>query len=286
MGGGQFERPRRPAARKAVKKENAIAKSSFVVRALLVGERIDLRALETKELLGRSPLAVRVRGGGVAVLFRYGVVVLFDVEPMEETAFLDQLRILVRNPFERPEDETAEVRVDPASQEGVEGNTIVVKDTSVERLQVIADVLAKSVVLNLYEQKVAGSFDRVEPVAAALKARGRSWRRARELLRYIGDSLLSEHTMVGRVEVSDKPEVLWDRPDLEGLYVRLEDEYEIRERHATIERKLELISRTAETVLDLLHNRHSLRVEWYIVALILLSIALELYNLFLRGRGF
>ena len=37
--------------------------------------------------------------------------------------------------------------------------------------------------------------------------------------------------MVGRVAVAEKPELLWDRPDLEGLYIRLEDEFEIKERH-------------------------------------------------------
>ena len=267
-----------------MKKSNTLEKPSFAARALLLGERIDLRSLETKDILASNPLTVRVRGGGVAVLFRYGVVVLFDVEPMEETTFLELLSTLVRNPYDKPEVEAVDGRLDATANEGVESNTIIIKDSSVEKLQIMADVLAKSVSLNLYEQQVAVSFDRVEPVAAALKKRGRSWRPARELQRYIGDSLLSEHTMVGRVEMSDKPEVLWTRPDLEGLYVRLEDEFEIKERYTTIGRKLELISRTAETVLDLLHNRHSLRVEWYIVILILVEIVLTLYEMFIRGR--
>jgi uncharacterized Rmd1/YagE family protein len=83
--------------------------------------------------------------------------------------------------------------------------------------------------------------------------------------------------MVGRVEIGENPEILWDRPELERLYMRLIDEYELRERHRAIERKLELISRTAETALELLHNKRSLRVEWYIVILILVEIVLFLY---------
>ncbi len=99
-------------------------------------------------------------------------------------------------------------------------------------------------------------------------------------MRYIGDALLIDHKMVGRVEVGEKPELLWERPELERLYVRLEDEYEIRERHLALERKLSLISRTAETLLDLLQHHRSLRVEWYIVALIVFEIFLTLYELF------
>jgi uncharacterized Rmd1/YagE family protein len=94
--------------------------------------------------------------------------------------------------------------------------------------------------------------------------------------------LRSELKIVGRVEVADKPELTWDHPELERLYVRLADEFEIRERHRVLDRKLELVSRTAQTVLELLQHRHSLRVEWYIVILILVEILLMLYEMFLH----
>jgi uncharacterized Rmd1/YagE family protein len=73
-----------------------------------------------------------------------------------------------------------------------------------------------------------------------------------------------------------------DAPALERLYLRLENEYEIRERHLALERKLELISRTAETVLDLLQHNTGLRVEWYVVILIVVEILLSLYDLFVQ----
>jgi uncharacterized Rmd1/YagE family protein len=46
-----------------------------------------------------------------------------------------------------------------------------------------------------------------------------------------------------------------------------------------LERKLELVSRTAETLLDLLQDKRTLRVEWYIVILIVVEIVLTLYEL-------
>ncbi|MBN2255575.1 MAG: RMD1 family protein, partial [Deltaproteobacteria bacterium] len=70
--------------------------------------------------------------------------------------------------------------------------------------------------------------------------------------------------------------------DLERLYARLEDEYELRERHVALERKLELISKTAQTLLDMLQAKRTLRVEWYIVILILVEIMLTLYDMFFR----
>ncbi len=45
---------------------------------------------------------------------------------------------------------------------------------------------------------------------------------------------------------------------------------------------MSLITTTAETQLELLHNKHSLRVEWYIVILIVVEILLTLYEMFIR----
>jgi uncharacterized Rmd1/YagE family protein len=64
--------------------------------------------------------------------------------------------------------------------------------------------------------------------------------------------------------------------------VRLREEYELRERYRALEHKLDLISRTAETVLELIHNKRSSRVEWYIVILIMVEIVLYLFLEFFR----
>jgi uncharacterized Rmd1/YagE family protein len=89
--------------------------------------------------------------------------------------------------------------------------------------------------------------------------------------------------MVGRVEVEEKPDVLWDHPELERLYARLEDEYELVERSRAMERKLALISGTAGTLIELVQNQRSVRLEWYIIGLIGLEILLSLYSLAFGG---
>jgi uncharacterized Rmd1/YagE family protein len=146
----------------------------------------------------------------------------------------------------------------------------------------VAAVLAKSVALAQYENDVTAIFDRIEPYAVDLERGGRGRTDMQFLLRHIGQALLNEHKMVARVEVSDRPELLWEHPELEQLYLRLEDEFEIEERAAILDRKLELISRTVETTLDLVQKDRGIRVEWYIVILIVFEILLSLYDIFSR----
>lgn len=70
-------------------------------------------------------LRVSVRGGGIAVLFRYGAVVLFDVSASEQAAFLDQIHSRVIQPFPYQETEEIDIRIEPEGREGMDVNTLV-----------------------------------------------------------------------------------------------------------------------------------------------------------------
>ena len=249
-------------------------------RALFIAERIELRQLEATQRLAQAPLTISAGASGLAVLFRYGAVVLFGVTPVEEMSFLKHLEHLLHRPLPHPETEQIPVVLDGAQPEGLYNEQAHLQRFSLERLQLIADSLAKSVVLAHYEKRVAQVFDRIEPLAEELQNKGRAGHRSRILLRHIGEALMIQHKTVGRVEIVEKPELLWEYPELERLYLRLTDEYELRDRHTALERKLSLISRTAETLLDLLQDGRSLRVEWYIVVLIVVEILLTLYEMF------
>jgi uncharacterized Rmd1/YagE family protein len=258
--------------------------NSFSARALLLGERIDLRGRFASEIIAANPLTIAVKGGGAAVLFRYGAVVLFDVPASAQRAFLDQLLALVWNRYEKPETEDVTVAIDPTIREGMQGDVVCFESMSAERVQIVASVLSRSVALAMYESRVAQNFDRIEPLARNLERNGRISGKSSELLRHIGAMLLSEQMMVGRVEISEKPDTLWDHPDLEGLFLRMESEFEIRERYAALEGKLNLISRTVHTLAELLHSKRSLRLEWSIVVLIVIEIMLTLYTMFTKAN--
>ena len=251
-------------------------KASILVRAMFVGQRIDLRTFEQTRRLASAPLTVSAGENGVVVLFRYGVIVMAGLQPAEVIAFTSQIAHLIADRFPVPEWEELELVRDVEGSEGIVGGRIHLQDFNLERIQVVADALAKSVVLAHYEVELAKHFDRIEPLAASLSQARRPGPKGKQLLEHLGDTLMIENKMVGRVEVSEKPELLWEHPEYERLYLRLEDEYELAERHDAIERKLALISKAAATLLGILQNRRSLRVEWYIVILIVIDIVISL----------
>jgi len=246
--------------------------------ALFLGQQLDLRQFRHIKPLDSSPLTISSGTEGITVLFRYGVVVLFGMQPAEIMKFIDDIDKLISKPFETPEREDFKLFINTKTPEGLEEDRICLHGYDLHRLQVVADVIAKSTVLSHFELSLRKHFDQIEPLAESLRRGHHGGPKGRDLLQHIGEVLTIEAKMTGRIEVTEKPELIWDYPEYGRLYKRLEDEFDLSERFVSIDRKLGLISKTAQTLLDLIHNERSLRVEWYIVILIVADIVIAFFE--------
>jgi uncharacterized Rmd1/YagE family protein len=257
----------------------------LTAHALHVGDRINTTNFEG-EALSAVPLAIRTGENGVAVLFRYGVAVLIGLSPEDERDFLDKLAPRIGGKLAPFEEETATIELTSETDDQVPaGGPIQLREMSPERLLVISDVLAKSVVLAHDEREVAKVFEVIEPFARELATHGRTHRDRKGILKLIGNALLVQHRVSGRVAVTEKPDALWDRPDLERLYARLEDEYELIGRVETLNRKLEVVADTADTLADIIDVSRSLRLEIIVVLLIGFEIVIGISQIFAARGG-
>jgi uncharacterized Rmd1/YagE family protein len=258
----------------------------ITARAFFVSDRLNTSGLERGDVLATTPLAFRVNDNGVAILFRYGVVVLIGLNALEEEEFLRSLQSRMTGIFARREEEIAAIELASEREDQIPpGGPICLQSLSPERLILIGEALAKSVVLARHEREVAAVFDMTEPFARELAQGGRMRGGRRAILQHIGNALLVRHRVSGPVEVSEKPDILWDKPQLERLYSRLEDEYELKERAESLNRKLAVIAETAQVLTDIIDTRRSLRLEVIIVLLILFEVLITLYQLAITRHG-
>ncbi len=249
------------------------------IRALLLSDRIETSNLEHDGVISAAPLTFKYGQGGLVTLFRYGVAVLTGLTTAEEEEILWRLQPRLIGPIKPFEEETALIEHAPDNDEQIlPGGPIMLKTIAPDRLIIIADALSKSVVLARDEREVAAVFELVEPFARQLADHGRTFAGRRAILKHVGNALLVQHRVSGRVAVTEKPDVVWDRPDLERLYARLQDEYELEERAETLARKLAVISKTAELLTDMIDTRRSLRLEIIIVILIAIELIVAGYQ--------
>jgi uncharacterized Rmd1/YagE family protein len=256
----------------------------LTARAVLLAERIDTAGLERSDLISTTPLAFRAGRDGYVVVFRYGVIVLFGLSPLEEDEVMRGLEHRLSGKLDPREEDVAAIELASGRDEQVApGGPIGVQDLAGPRLVVIADALAKNVALSRAEREVSKVLEAIEPFAAGLARSGRSPSNRRQMLRTIGQALLVHHRMSGRIEVQEKPDVLWDNPQLERLYARLDDEYELKERAVALTRKLGVIEATTRALTDLIDTDRSIRLEATIVILIVFEILITFYEIWARA---
>jgi uncharacterized Rmd1/YagE family protein len=255
--------------------------SDVTARALQLGERIDLKGLERDDTFSMSPLAFRTPEGATVVLFKSGTAVFIDMNPVAEEHMVRSLAGRIAGTLTERETESARLVVKPEEEEliGASG-ALQLKSLDQHRLLLVAQALAMSASLSYDERRIAQAFDQIGSVAESLKQRRLPSGPRGALLEQLGDALSIQQRLAGRIDLVDKPDVLWDHPELERFWAKLVDEYDLIARSRAIERKLEVIRETADTITDLIATRTSHRLEWYIIALILLEVVLGLYDRF------
>jgi uncharacterized Rmd1/YagE family protein len=260
-----------------------MSSQGMIVRALLLGEGLDLKGLERQDAFSVNPLAFTTSPSGTAMLFKSGAAVFFNMTPIEEDTLVRGLEQRILGPLKEREVETALVVAAPDEDNLLsKSGAIQVRSTDPIRLLLIGEALAVSVALAYDERRLSTAFDKIEPLAASLIKRRLPPGPKSAMLEQIGEALLIQKRLVSRVDLDEKPDVLWDHPELERLWAKLVDEYDLPARVRAVERKLAIIRETADTVTDLISTRTSHRLEVLVIVLIAIEILLALFDRILK----
>ena len=253
----------RPMTQAMAQTQQAAQVPRLNVRAVLLGDRLVADRSSNPGMISGAPFCFR-KGDGYAVIFRYGALVMTGLTPVEEQAVLTQYA----QGAPAIEEERLELALAPDQDEGLTGGRLQIKALTMAHVLVLADILAKSIALARYEREIASVFDTIEPAATTLSVSGRIPRARKALLQLIGSALLAQHRVSGRIAFAEKPDILWDHPELERFYARLKDEYEIIERGTLLNGKVQVLASAAQTFTDMIDTARSMRLEVLIVILI------------------
>lgn len=277
MNPGGTSEPSGASSRTGLVSTAADAPESVVMRALLLGERLDHRRLAVAVGGTTDPIQLARPDGLIAFVFRWGAVVLVGATPEQEAALRSELQARVSHPLANPVVESARIQ-GGATEDGVDASGVVqLRDFSVHRLAVVADTLAKSAALTQQESILAQTLDGMEPVVTGLRGQGRMTVSSRALLRLVGAALAARSHAAARIQPDDKPGLLWTHSKLEGLHLRLAEEFELCDRSAALDRRLTLIGEIVETLLALIEARRSRTLEIAIVTFIGMDLLAAVY---------
>jgi uncharacterized Rmd1/YagE family protein len=251
---------------------------NYRLRAVHLGSSFDLvrASRETGGTLapGKAHLFIP-RTGVTHFLFPFGSVVSLALTSAAAEADISEFRKLVSGPSPMRVADEYQLKVDPEQKQGVEFGLVTIRQATMERLALIATILAQSNTLEHYEKVVVEMTESTAELTDQLR-KGHNPPTGSRMLVFIGQALGIRRELVSQLSVLDPPESVWEDDTLDKLYHALGNNFEIPQRLRVIEHKLELIKETAEMVLSINEGRQSHRLELIVVGLIALEVILAL----------
>lgn len=253
------------------------AKPNFLVEVFYLGESIDLKKVQENlkqySFLNRDhPLVIRLLDSQLAVLTKFGTVAFWNVGGKLKKQFLQELAPQVRSIKEfYPHTETTKVIIG-GEVERVTFTKVYITNFDVEKIRIISYVLSQSVALERYEKEIEESVQELGVVIENLKSKGRALLRERELLKRIGKVLSVKQVAVAHLSLFDKPDEVWESPELETLYNQMHREYEMGDRFDILDEKINFLSDNAKLLLDFAAEKRNAFLEMVIIALIIIEL--------------
>lgn len=257
-------------------------KTKYVKHAaetIYAGEYIDLKKIQENvrqyAYLNRDhPLVIRLLKDQYAVLTKFGAVTFWDVPYRLRSEFLKEMQPFVKSKkgaYNYDEDTKVFVGGDTVK---ITFDKVFLSKLGVQEIKIISYVLSQSVALERYEDEIETSLSEIGTIVENLKSSGQAMLTEKQLLKQIGNALSVKQTAVAHLSLFDKPEEVWESPELENLYNRMNAEYELQDRFDVLDEKIKYLSDISQMLMNFLAEKRNAFLETIIILLFVVDLAL------------
>ena len=260
-------------------KTKQVKYDKYSVETIYIGESIDLKkvqeGIKQYSFLNRDvPLVMKVLKDQYVVLTKFGTLTFWNVPVRLRPQLIKEIQTYVKNKRESyAYDEDTKVLIG-GGVEKVTFEKVYSESLGVEKIKIISHVLSQSVALERYEDDIEKSFIELEGIVENLKTKGKAFLSEKELLKQIGRVLSVKQTVISHLSIFDKPDEIWETPELERLYNRMDAEYDLRARFDVLDKKANYLSDISKMLMEFLAEKRNAFLEIIIIALIVFEIGL------------
>ncbi len=251
--------------------------SCCTAAAYQIPELFDSIRERYKTSLHRNVIHVEVPsllGMGDVFYFPYGSTVCWGLSQEEETGFLNEVKPFEQLPLDTLEVDAFTYSLGEAPK--VHKDEIILTNRDVLTLLAISHGLAQSVKLSAFELAIQKTFNTTKYIPEDLAQRGRITLSRKEIRRKMGELFLERSSINLHFDVLDTPEFFWEYPELEPLYAMIANYLDIKRRVEVLNQRLDVVHELFEMLGNELNHQHSSRLEWTIIGLIVIEVALTL----------
>ena len=215
------------------------------------------------------------------VVFKFGSVVFYNVGAKEREECLELTKNFVETPLSYPMTEDYMVKVSPRLDEWakLESDHIVLKRLDVNNISVISAVLAQTVALEHYEQKVDAMLEIFSKLNKSTELTGDLNISKKRLFSLVAENNNTLTELITKLGLLGRSDTAWQFAQYNIVWEGLRQDFELEDRFQDLDYKLNLIQTQVKFYLEILQNRKSDFLEWTIIVLIALEICVSLYDM-------
>lgn len=218
-------------------------------------------------------------------VFDFGCIVFWGFSSGEEIQILNEISQAIsegklsNNELERCEDDMAYI-VDPNSIEiSIENDMITLpEDSDIKSRLSVSFAIAQSAVLSLFESRVDRKVLEFRNIPRLLAASGRIFIGSKELGNMIGDVFVIRHHLNLNSEIMSTPDIFWHEDENVLIYRMTMKYLEMENRSEVLNIRLNMLIDLLQVLQRQFDNEKGIRLEWIVIFLILVSIALEILS--------
>ncbi|MFV5686699.1 RMD1 family protein [Flavobacterium sp. GB2R13] len=211
-------------------------------------------------------------------IFDYGVVVFANYDAVAKSEFVNFIKNYATTLVDLDLSEEYRIETDETLQKViVKNNYVTVSQIDSSLMRIVMLNIAQSVALEYYELLTDDLITSSKHYILELEKRGKLSISKTNLLKYIGKVLNVKNSIVDNLYILDDPNLVWDNEELNLLNRHLKANFDINTRFKDLDYRLQIVENNLTLFTDVLNVRESSRLEWVVIILIALEIAIALF---------
>ncbi|KPJ12505.1 Required for meiotic nuclear division protein 1-like [Papilio machaon] len=155
------------------------------------------------------------------------------------------------------------------------------RDNSLEKYS-FSHAMAQSARLGAWEARLESLAASVREHSAIMERDGATYVDKKEVVRKLGELFSLRHRLNVESDLLDTPDFYWEEEELERLYSNTVAYFTIPRRTRVLNERLSHCVELLELLSSWAADRHHVRLEWMVIALILAEVCFELLHFFER----
>lgn len=225
----------------------------------------------------RDALHVRLTKGDVYI-FDYGVMVAWGVNAAKKQSICSELKEYADQQAELLDWDHYKFVIDSQKLPGISNDRASLLNDDRLTLLAFSHAFAQSAKLEIFEQLAQKSITDNIFLANVLAETGKIPRNRNQLSKLRGGLFQTKSDILLHFNLLDTPEFFWNYPDYEASYLLLIKYLDMKPRIELLSLKLETIRELLEMLATEQNHKHSSFLEWIIILLISVEIALYFTN--------